>query len=224
MQKIMPQRDHAPLSMPRAIGSPEAGYHQQLRDEKRTAALDAAMKLFLKQGYERTSLLQVAKEAGLSTSTLFKHFPTKTALFKAIVTKYWELDEPYRYQPEVGNPAAGLRKIADDYACLLSRPEMTALFRVVVAEASQLPEIGRAQFDEGQRPFLESLQQYLRAEVNAGTLHVPNVRLAAEHFLALIAGAVLWPGLLLSDFKPSAKDLQAAVHEAVQMMLARYHA
>ncbi len=200
----------------------EGGYHEQLRQEKRSAAMKSAMELFLEQGYERTSLLQIAKRAGVSTSTLFKHFPTKTSLFEAIVGKYWELDEQYKYLPKPGKPRLGLRKIADDYACLLSRPEMGALFRVVVAEAAQMPELGQMQFDHGQRPFLESLEVYLKQETQAGTLKVPDIPMAAKQFLAMIAGVLFWPRLLLTDFHPSDEEADAAVNESVQMMLSRY--
>ncbi len=201
---------------------PEKDYHQHLREEKRTAAMQAAMTLFLKQGYERTSLQQIAKCAELSTSTLFKHFPTKTSLFEAIVAKYWELDEEYKYMPKPGNPRQGLKKIADDYACLLSRQGMAALFRVVIAEVPQMPELGRMQFDLGQRPFLESLEAYLKAEIQAGTLSVPDDPMAARQFLGMLAGNLFWPGLLLLNFAPTDKESAAAVREAVQMMLARY--
>ena len=42
-------------------------------DELRTVALD----LFEAQGYDATSLTQIAREAGVSRTTLFAHFPTK---------------------------------------------------------------------------------------------------------------------------------------------------
>lgn len=210
------------MTKPSLKPKPVETYHQKLKSEKRSAAMQAAMALFLEQGYERTSLQQIAKRAGLSTSTLFTHFPTKTALFEAIVEEYWELDDQYKYLPEAGNPRAGLKKIADDYACLLSRPGMASLFRVVIAEVPQLPELGKTQFNSGQLPFIESLQVYLRAEIKAGTLSIQDVPLAAKQFLGMIAGNLFWPGLLLLDFAPSDKESSSAVKEAIQMMIARY--
>lgn len=207
---------------PDAISASNNSYHQQLREEKRSAAMKAAMELFLKQGYERTSLLQIARHAGMSTSTLFKHFPTKTVLFEAMISKYWELDEQYRYLPEPGDPASGLKKIAYDYACLLSRPEMRSLFRVVLAEASRMPELGRMQFNQGQRPFLNSLETYLRSEVKARTLQIPDVKMAAKQFLTMIFGILFWPGLLLTDFQPGSEESAYVVKEAIEMMLSRY--
>lgn len=40
--------------------------------------------------------------------------------------------------PAAGDPRAGLTKIGRDYAALLSRPQMVALFRLVIAEAPRV--------------------------------------------------------------------------------------
>jgi len=52
------------------------------------------MQLFFEQGYERTTLQQIAKRANLSTATLFKRFSSKAALFEAIVEEFWRVDGP----------------------------------------------------------------------------------------------------------------------------------
>ena len=46
--------------------------------------LEAAIKLFAKQGYNGTSTLQIAKEAGVSQATVFKYFKTKEDLLYSI--------------------------------------------------------------------------------------------------------------------------------------------
>src|SRR5580700_6013971 len=73
-------------------GMPVETYHQRIKEEKRMAAVEAAMALFLEQGYDRTSLQQVAQRAELSTGTLFKRFPTKASLFEAIVEQFWKVE------------------------------------------------------------------------------------------------------------------------------------
>lgn len=47
--------------------------------------LESAIKLFAKQGYNGTSTLQIAKEAGVSQATVFKYFKTKEDLLYAII-------------------------------------------------------------------------------------------------------------------------------------------
>jgi len=59
------------------------------------AILQAALRLFSKQGYRGTSIREIADEAGLSTGNVYHHFPDKEALFTTLLGQYWEaIDSP----------------------------------------------------------------------------------------------------------------------------------
>jgi len=47
--------------------------------------IDAAIRVMARQGYARTSLLEIAKEAGMSKGALHYHYPTKEALIHAVL-------------------------------------------------------------------------------------------------------------------------------------------
>ncbi len=53
--------------------------------ETQTAILGAAKKLFITNGYKGTTTVQIAKEAGISEMTLFRHFPSKEEIFLAVI-------------------------------------------------------------------------------------------------------------------------------------------
>lgn len=53
--------------------------------ERREQILESARRLFIRNGYTRTTTLQVAREAGISEMTLFRHFPSKESIFKEAV-------------------------------------------------------------------------------------------------------------------------------------------
>jgi TetR/AcrR family transcriptional regulator, regulator of autoinduction and epiphytic fitness len=198
------------------------GYHQRVAEEKRTAILRAATRLFLDSGYDRTSLARIAEAAGVSKATLFKQFPTKAALFDAIVTTSWASGEDDPELPAPGNPKAGLTVIGRRYVELLSRPDMVDLFRIVIAELPRFPELGETQFSLGKMPYFASVRQYLDAERAAGTLRVDDVDLATTQFLGMISNYVFWPRLLLRDWAPDAASLEHVVTEAVRVMEAGY--
>lgn len=197
-------------------------YHQRLRGEKRAAAVQAAMELFLDQGYHRTSLQQIAKRANVSTATLFKRFPTKAVLFEAIVEEFWAVAVECTGAPAPGDPAAGLRKIGLDYVRRMRQPEMLALFRLTIAEAPRFPDLAQTLYDKGFGPYLLRLSAYLEAETSAGILDVANPLIAARQFLAVIAGQAVWPELLSSGCGGTEDEVSAVVEEGVAMMLARY--
>lgn len=52
----------------------QAGYHAQIKAENRARIIRAARDLFLARGYDKTSLAQIAREARVSTGTLFKRY------------------------------------------------------------------------------------------------------------------------------------------------------
>jgi AcrR family transcriptional regulator len=58
----------------------------------REAVLNAAMELIAAQGYEATSMSQVAATAGISPSGLAHHFPTREDLLAAVLERRDELD------------------------------------------------------------------------------------------------------------------------------------
>ena len=201
-------------------------HHRRLAQQKREAITAAATELFLERGYDGTSLARIAEAAGVSKSTLFKRFPTKAALFEAIVTESWQRDAGDAgdavTRPQTGDLRAGLTTVGHRYADLVGQPAMTALFRIVIAELPRFPELGRMQFQLGKMPYFTSVQHYLEAEHEAGNAAVPDAVSAANQFLGMIANYVLWPRMLLIDWNPAASDIHDAVEQAVQTMLARY--
>jgi len=56
---------------------------QQVKD-KRTAIMDAALKLFTERGFHGTSTAQISEDAGVATGTLFNYFPTKGDLINSL--------------------------------------------------------------------------------------------------------------------------------------------
>jgi len=55
--------------------------------DRKNEALDAALPLFLRFGYRKTSMDQVARAVGLSRQGLYLWFPGKEALFKAVMLR-----------------------------------------------------------------------------------------------------------------------------------------
>lgn len=196
-------------------------YHQRIAQEKRELILTAATALFLELGYDRTSLARIAERAGVSRATLFKQFPSKAALFDAIVTESWSTADE-EATPPPGNIVDGLRTIGRRYAELLSRAQMTDLFRIVIAELPRFPELADAQFSQGKMPYFESVRDYLQAEHEAGTVRVEDVDLAATQFLGMISNYIFWPALLVPDWKVSDERVAQVVDEAVRTLAARY--
>lgn len=197
-------------------------YRARVAERNRAAILDAAVKAFIEQGYDRATLETIARSAEVSTGTLFKHFSTKAALFGAIMARVWE-NEPGAggRLPPWGELRAGLTAIGLDYARLLRAPNVDGLFRVIIAEAPRFPELGQELYRRGKAPYLSRLRTYLEAEVAAGNLQISTDRLpiAKRQFLGMINDQIFWPRLLIVDLEITEAEVRSVVDSAVTTFL-----
>lgn len=53
-------------------------------DAKRAAVLSAARRVFVRQGYAAASMADVAREAGIAVGTIYRFFPAKIDLLRAL--------------------------------------------------------------------------------------------------------------------------------------------
>lgn len=65
-------------------------------DERQNRILDAASQLMIRYGYDKTTVEDVAREAGVSKGAIYLHFRSKEALFEALI-----LREGYRVLEDV---------------------------------------------------------------------------------------------------------------------------
>jgi len=86
------------------------GLRERKKIKTRLLIQQTALKLFRAQGYEETTVEQIAAAAEISVSTLFRYFPTKEDV--ALVDFYDDLMvEAFRLQPAELNPIAAFRGV-----------------------------------------------------------------------------------------------------------------
>lgn len=160
------------------------------RDKRRTAMLEAAHRLFLERGYGATTLGQVIKASGGSLATLYDLFEGKEGLFRAVVAGKCSLISESLEHAEMAErpPAVALRLFAERIFDLVMAKENLALLRVVIAEATQFPELGRTFFASGVEVVLEKVQAYLERQTQKGKLDVDDPVAAAAMFIEMILG------------------------------------
>lgn len=198
-------------------------YRKNVADQKRQAILDAAVEHFLAIGYERTTLEMVAKEASVSTATVYKHFSTKRDLFGGIMARVWETEvNAADLSTANTDPVATLTAIGHEYARLLREPQIEALTRVIIAEAPRFPELGEELYRRGKEPYLKQLHVYLQREIDQHRYQILDIPLAARQFLGMINDVIFWPRFLVMGLKITDAEVEAIVTEAVKTFLARY--
>jgi AcrR family transcriptional regulator len=100
----------------------------------RLAIEDAAIKLFMEQGYHATSMRQVADRVGLALGGIYNHFKSKDEIFEAIIID----QHPYRKILPLVLAAEG--ETAEEF--------LGNAFRIIIAELGKQPEFINLMFIE----------------------------------------------------------------------------
>src|SRR5580704_19656553 len=123
--------------------------------ETRAAILRAARPIMLRDGLGGTTLDRVAAEGGIAKMTLYRHFPSKEALFEGLVTAMCEyMREGFENAPlaDMDQPAAN--RLADElraFTSALVEPDALALYRLIVADGWRFPGLARIFDQSGMR-------------------------------------------------------------------------
>jgi AcrR family transcriptional regulator len=151
--------------------------------------LDAARKVFLRHGFT-ASTAQVARAAGISEGSLFKHFKTKNALFLAalgteITGSTWQ--DTLQQSAGKGNVRRTLesvgRQMLSDFRILLPHIMMIRSSGIVLTG----PHQGRTAPLPHPAAKLHALTAYFRAEIREGHLEMANPTVQAQVFFSAFA-------------------------------------
>ena len=188
----------------------------------RTAAvLEAAARLFLEHGFERTTLDMVIAEAGGSRRTIYEQFGNKTGLFEAVVRKrnismIAPLDamEMSQRSPKDTLTAFGrafLRGLISDRAI--------RVFRLVAAESPRFPELSDRFYQAGPTQTRRALTAFFERQIAAGRFRAVDPEMAAYQFTGLLLGNLHVRALLYPDQLPTPDEVDAHVAQAVDIFL-----
>jgi AcrR family transcriptional regulator len=165
--------------------------------------LETALRLFSEQGYDETTIAQIAREAGVSQRTLFRYFGTKEDLLGGNQLRFGQvLTETISEQPAEAGVWEALRAgIAAVLALHDSREQALERFRLL----HNTPSL-RAGWLEKQLQFQEDLLPLVAARMNiaAGSADPRARAVIATAFACLDAASMTWAG---TDGKADIMDL-----------------
>ncbi len=198
-----------------------------LLDPKRQAILRYARKAFVSEGYAATRIEPIAREAAVSTATLYALFDGKAQLFSAVIED--AAQEFARQMADLGSIEGDAREqlisFAEAYAGFMSDPFVRAVFRLVMAERPRFQAVARRFFDQGQVAFGATLIGILKAQATAGALKpIDRPSRAAGHLMGMIEHPVFFVPLVTGDEIMVRRTNAEIVEDAVDTFLARYGA
>ncbi|MBC6416412.1 MAG: TetR/AcrR family transcriptional regulator [Rhodospirillales bacterium] len=190
---------------------------------KREQILDAAVTEFQEQGFAGTSMDAIACRAQVSKRTVYNHFESKEALFRAILQVMAEQVGSalgIRYRP--GEPVeAQLRALGWAEGSLLVDPCFFRNARMSICEALRDPALAEEMNCKFQQ--LTVFEEFMAAAHADGALEAPDPALAAQQFLGLIKARGFWPSIFSGE-PVSEAEMERIVEDAVAMFLNSYRA
>jgi TetR/AcrR family transcriptional repressor of mexJK operon len=188
---------------------------------KRKAILEAAKELFVRYGYDGSSMEAIAAEAGVSKLTVYSHFTDKETLFvEAVQAKCAErMPELFAEPPAGASLESLLLTLGRGFNQLINSPEAIALSRLMVAQGAGNPHLSQLFFEAGPQRVLDQMERLLEQARQQGKLKMDSPRRAAEHFLMLVQGCVHFRLLIGCESPPTEAEAEAHVREVVALFL-----
>lgn len=110
-------------------------------EEKERAILAAARAVFLKHGFERARMAEIARKAGVAEGTIYIYYKTKNDLLQAVVLQFW--DGITDGAAKAVDPNAGtfeqLRALADHHLTLMIRDREFIELEVILRNSKTEP-------------------------------------------------------------------------------------
>jgi AcrR family transcriptional regulator len=166
---------------------------QKRSEATRNNILQAAMQLFASRGYDATSVAQICQAAGVSKGAFYHHFPSKQAVFVALLDNWLNvLDEQIAaLVSQAGSIPEGLVQMASvSEDVFKSARGQLPMFLEFWRESSHDPLVWNATI-EPYRHYTNLFSGLIERGIQEGSLEPVDPQTTARVLLALVLGVIL---------------------------------
>lgn len=163
--------------------------------DRRIAILNSARTVFLDRGYNLASMADIAAEANVSTSTVYKEFNSKDELLTHVVrTLYKNIEQ----DSEKAILDTGL-SITDEMIVLitsggsvLSQYQISKIFTLAISEGENIPPEVHRIIDEGRVFRYRLIANYLDRKIEEGVLKPHDTLRTGQLFMGVVREFFGW--------------------------------
>lgn len=180
----------------RSARAPRWQRQPQIRPQQ---ILEAAFRVFGARGLHQATLDDVAKAAGITKGTIYLYFPSKAALFSAMLKARVNALLPPLESPDGGRAGSTRRRLSTLARRLyqfFQSPAYLAMYRTMVGEAPQFPKAAALLYREGILPANQRLARLIQHGIAAGEFRKVDPLIAARALVGMFQVFVVSQGLL----------------------------
>lgn len=165
------------------------------KEDRPQEILDAALELFVEQGFSATTVSQIGRKAGVTPGTLYVYYKNKEAILQKVVMKtlspiFTESDailESYQ------GSAEGLVEILIDkwWQAVGGESKISGIPKLAVAEVSNFPELANFYVQRILDPGIRYIQKVLEYGVQKGAFQISDVKFTSYLIFSVFHGAVI---------------------------------
>jgi AcrR family transcriptional regulator len=181
--------------------------------------LDIATEIFVRQGYNATTLDRIATEAGVAKRTIYARYADKRELFFAVMRRLserrvfdnlWEEDDL--------SLRDGLRRRAHQMMERSLSDQELAVARLFMVELAHFPELGKSLWKAVEDEQGGSMIEYFRSHQRKQNIRPMNLALLSELFLFNIYSFSNRVALHQRD-RPKVEEVDAYIDNMVDVMV-----
>lgn len=171
---------------------------------RRQDIIDAAIKLFDRDGFEAARMVDIAKEAEVAKGTIYLYFENKVALLEGVVDSVIVptinvVGEAATLHP--GSAKDALKEQMKITARRMASPGMKILLRLMISSQAKHPQISQFYYDNVIKKGLKLFEETLKRGVDSGEFR----KNAAEMDPLVLVGSnvymAVWK-ILFEDYAP----------------------
>ena len=198
------------------------------RGNTKQEILEASLELFSVQGFEATSISQIANAVGVRKASLYSHFGSKQAILDALVQEVleqyeghslfaradWENDA--RIIPQTSDDAVGM--IQGQIRYILHDPAISRARKMLVIEQFQNRSLAKLQTKQNYSDVLGYFTGLIKCLIQKGVLAADDPEIMAAQFCLPIS---VW--INLCDREPEREqEVMELVEKHIRQFFRRY--
>lgn len=192
-------------------------------ETRKQAIVDTAKEIFCQQGYENTSMSEIANRVGGSKATLYNYFKSKEEIFKAVmeISAEGELSSAFKELSSEQDIEVALLQFGTNYLHSIMNPDIMAIRRLAVNEAER-SDVGKHFYTQGPQIGWTVVSQYMEQMMEKNILERASPWVCAMHLKGLLEAEILDERFLGVCPLPKRAELAAMCQRAVIVFLRAY--
>lgn len=198
------------------------------RGNTKKEIIEAALELFSVQGFEATSISQIASAVGIRKASLYSHFDSKQAILDELVKEVLEQYETHSIFAKMDwgkdsdnlpmSPDDSVQMIKGQIRYILHDPHISKARKMLVIEQFQNPELAKLQTKQNYSDVLEYFTGLINCLIQKGVLPEDDPEIMAAQLCLPIS---VW--INLCDREPEREqEVMELVEKHIRQFFKRY--